>query len=126
MDDLVKKIIEAAEASGAKVQVLGVNTEKNEKSNTSDDMDGLDIITFGVKLSLENDDFNTRSIASVDKFGITFLNETLNISEDEVKQIFEPALSEFENCFFKFNKVLKDALKKALFEEGEINNDSKN
>lgn len=120
MDDLIKQLIEAAESSGAKVQVLGVNAEKVKELQKRSDK--LEVIELTTHVFLEgNDSLALEGNVATGRFGTEFLEETLGISEEEIRKIYMPTLVEFQKCTLKLDNLITDKLNK-----GESNNDSKN
>lgn len=119
MDDLLKQLIEAAEASGAKAQVLGVNAEKVKALQRADKLEVIELTTH---VFLEgNDSLVLEGNVALGRFGTEFLEEALGISEEEIRKIYMPTLVEFQKCTLKLNNLITDKLNK-----GESNNDSKN
>lgn len=119
MDDLIKQLIEAAESSGAKVQVLGVNAEKVKELQK---LNKLEVIELTTHVFLEgNDSLALEGNVATGRFGTEFLEEALGISEEEIRKIYMPTLVEFQKCTLKLDNLITDKLNK-----GESNNDSKN
>ena len=119
MDDLLKQLIEDAEASGAKVHVLGVNAEKVKALQR---LDKLEVIELTTHVFLEgNDSLALEGNVAVGRFGTEFLEKALGISEEEIRKIYMPTLVEFQKCTLKLNNLIADKLDK-----GESDNDSKN
>lgn len=119
MDGLLKQLIEDAESSGAKVQVLGANAEKVKELQKSDKLEVIELTTH---VFFEgNDSLTLEGNVALGRFGTGFLEEALGISEEEIRKIYMPTLVEFQKCTLKLNNLIADKLDK-----GESDNDSKN
>ena len=109
MDKFLESIIQAAKDAGAKdIDIAKICLDDLTKKIV--EMDKLQAVNLESRIYFENDDLVIDCIAISDKLGFAFLENTFDISEKQVKDIYKSATNEFEKCTNTLKELIENKI----------------
>lgn len=109
MDKFLESIIQATKDAGAKdIDIAKICLDDLTKK--IDEMDKLQAVNLESRIYFENDDLVIDCIAISDKLGFAFLENTFDISEKQVKDIYKSATNEFEKCTNTLKELIENKI----------------